>query len=64
MSSTMEQIRKDIVDALKIEIENTPKDKVGDIVFNIIIKGRQFGLTDEDMEELKDTFKKRLQKVA
>jgi uncharacterized protein YpuA (DUF1002 family) len=56
-------IVKDIVKKLKTEIKTTPIEKLGDTMLNIILKGKEFGLTENDMGELRDTFKKRLKEI-
>jgi hypothetical protein len=59
-----EDVKKDIMDALKIEIEEAPDEKLGDIMLKIILRGRSIGLEDKDMEELKVVFRKRLKEVV
>jgi len=56
-------LKKDIMDALKIEIEEAPDNEVGNVMFKILLRGREIGLEDEDMEELKKVFRKRLKEV-
>ena len=59
-----EDLKKDLVDALKIELEETPAEKLGDTMFRILIRGREFGLGDEEMEKLKEVFRNRLREIV
>jgi hypothetical protein len=57
------EIKKDLVERLKVEIETAPKEKLADTVLNIIVKGKEFGLDEDDMKILKESFKKRLEEA-
>ena len=64
MMSITEDIRKTVKEELKREIATVAKAELGDTMFNIIMRGRQLGLLDNDMEELKQAFKKRLKEIV
>jgi hypothetical protein len=59
-----EQVKKDIVERLKKEIETVPIDKLADTALNILLKGKDFGLTEKDTNELRESFKKRLMEAV
>lgn len=64
VKSYAEQIREDIKKTLIAEIESSTPERASDIVLNIILKGRQAGLIDEDLDEIREVFKKKLEELV
>jgi hypothetical protein len=63
MADFAKETKKDLIERLKAEIETAPKEKLADTVLNIIVKGKDFGLDEDDMKILKESFKKRLKEA-
>jgi DNA-directed RNA polymerase subunit F len=62
--SYIEKIREDIKKALIAEIEASTPERASEIILSIIFKGRQAGLTDEDMDEIREVFRKKIKEAV
>lgn len=58
------KVRRSVIDNLKREIELSTPERASEIVFKALLYRRSFGFTDEELDELKEVYKKKLEEVV
>lgn len=61
--SFVDEVREEIKKTLITEIEASDPKRASEIILNIIFKGKQAGLTEKDMNEIREIFKKKLKEM-